>query len=106
MHALSDHSVSLILAFLCSPPLILLAALHSMSAPSPSAPPSMWSSTTAVHPPPYFNKPAFESHGMSYVRLGNTGAVVSRIALGLMSYATQKPEDTKWQEWVLAGEQG
>jgi aryl-alcohol dehydrogenase (NADP+) len=57
--------------------------------------------TTQINPPPYFNKPAFERDGMQYVRLGSTGAVVSRICLGLMSYAQVNAGDKKWHEWML-----
>jgi len=67
---------------------------------------SLWAATTAIHPPPYFNKPAFTKHGMDYVYLGSTGAVVSRIALGLMSYAKEQSGDGKWQEWVLPAKEG
>ena len=33
---------------------------------------------------------------MNYTKLGATGATVSRICLGCMSYGT-----SKWQPWVL-----
>lgn len=81
-----------------------------MSAPSasavPSAPASLWSSTTAIHPPPFFNKFAFRKDGMDYIYLGSTGAVVSRLALGLMSYAKESSGDAKWQQWVLPAQEG
>ena len=54
----------------------------------------MFASTTAQNPPPYYNKPASvdPATGMHYMRLGNTGAVVSRICLGLMTYSdAEKP---------------
>ena len=38
----------------------------------------------------------YQRNGMDYVRLGNTGLIVSRICLGCMSYGT--PE---WKEWIL-----
>jgi len=43
---------------------------------------------------------------MQYVRLGKTGAVISKIGLGLMSYASVKEGDAAWQEWVIANEKG
>ena len=43
---------------------------------------------------------------MSYVRLGNTGAVVSRICLGLMSYAQLAPNEESWYEWMLPADKG
>ena len=39
-------------------------------------------SITGFVPPPYYNKAAFERDGMQYVRLGSTGAVVSRQPFG------------------------
>lgn len=33
---------------------------------------------------------------MQYIRLGNTGLVVSRICLGMMTYGS-----SKWRDWVL-----
>ena len=55
--------------------------------------PQMFASTTAQNPPPYYNKPAtvMQSSGaMQYMRLGQSGVVVSRICLGLMSYTDGK----------------
>jgi len=42
---------------------------------------------------------------MQYARLGKTGMVVSRIALGLMSYASEQSGDAKWVDWVLANDE-
>lgn len=36
----------------------------------------------------------FNKNGMDYVRLGNTGLIVSRICLGCMSYGS-----SQWKEW-------
>ena len=78
----------------------------------PSTPParpamSLGASTLAQNPPPYYNKDAGvdEQTGMRYIRLGNTGAVVSRICLGLMSYAELPPGEKPMQEWMLPAEQ-
>lgn len=38
---------------------------------------------------------------MQYQRLGNTGLIVSRICLGMMSYG-----DPSWRDWILSYEQG
>lgn len=38
---------------------------------------------------------------MQYQRLGNTGLIVSRICLGMMSYG-----DPAWRDWILSYEQG
>ena len=57
-----------------------------------------------VSPPHYYNKPAFEQHGMQYVRLGQTGAVISRITLGLMSYSSLKEGQKPWFPWILGQE--
>jgi aryl-alcohol dehydrogenase-like predicted oxidoreductase len=57
-----------------------------------------------VSPPAYYNKPAFEQHGMQYVRLGQTGAVISRITLGLMSYSWLKEGKKPWFPWILGQE--
>ena len=61
--------------------------------------------TTQTNPPPYYNKSAGDKDGMQYVRLGNTGAVVSRICLGLMSSAQLKSGETKWYDWMLTYEE-
>ena len=47
--------------------------------------------TTAQNPPPYYNRPAGVPSIGLYTRLGSTGAVVSRICLGLMSYTDEEP---------------
>lgn len=51
----------------------------------------LFAPTTAINPPPYYNKPAGIPETGLYTRLGQTGAVVSRICLGLMSYTDEKP---------------
>ncbi len=63
-------------------------------------------SASAAQSAAYYNKSAFEKDGMQYCRLGTTGAVVSRIALGLMSYASVQAGDAAWQDWLLANEAG
>ena len=64
----------------------------------------LFATTTAQNPPPYYNKPAGvdAATGMHYMRLGQTGAVVSRICLGLMSYT----DETPMFPWMLNAEQG
>jgi aryl-alcohol dehydrogenase-like predicted oxidoreductase len=66
---------------------------------------TLFPSTTQINPPPYFNKPAGDKDDMQYVRLGNTGAVVSRICLGLMSYAQLKDGESKAYDWMLTYEE-
>lgn len=64
--------------------------------------------TTAINPPPYYNKPfqyGDEFPGMQYVRLGQTGVVVSRICLGLMTFAQMKPGEAKMAEWIIPHEE-
>jgi hypothetical protein len=78
-------------------------------APTPGLPPSLAHlhvSTTAINPPPYYNKPAGEKHGMQYVRLGNTGAVVSRICLGVMLFGHFKPGEAPMFPFVKGQEDG
>ena len=62
--------------------------------------------TTALAPPPHYNKDAGTRHGMAYVRLGNTGAVVSRVCLGVMLLAHLKPEDTPMLPFLRGQEEG
>ena len=64
----------------------------------------LYATTTAQHPPPYYNRVTSidATTGMHYARLGQTGAVVSRICLGLMSYTDDKP----MFDWVMGSEKG
>ena len=63
--------------------------------------PFAFAPTTAIAPPPYYNKAAGEKEGMHYVRFGTTGAVVSRICLGLMSYAHVNPGEPLPRGWTI-----
>ena len=65
-------------------------------------PPFAFAPTTAIHPPSYYNLSAGEVGGMRYVRFGTTGAVVSRICLGLMSYAHVNPGEPLPRAWTIA----
>ena len=64
----------------------------------------LFGTTTAQTPPPYYNKSAGvdATTGMHYARLGQTGVVVSRLCLGLMSFTDAKP----MFDWVTHGEKG
>ena len=66
-----------------------------MAQPSPLQP------VERIHAPAFYNAIAAEKDGMTYVRLGKSGAVVSRICLGLMSYAQLAPGEQRWYEWML-----
>jgi aryl-alcohol dehydrogenase-like predicted oxidoreductase len=81
-----------------------LAGAAPASAPAAADP--MFGATTAIAPPPFFNKPAFVKNGMQYIYLGSTGAVVSRLGLGLMPYAKDAPDSSKWGAWVLPAAEG
>jgi len=60
--------------------------------------------TTAINPPPYYNKAAADQTGMKYVRLGNTGVVVSRLCLGLMSFSSAPAAgQQQMAPWILSG---
>jgi hypothetical protein len=72
------------------------------AANGPKFAPFAFASTTDITPPPYYNKPAGEKNGMHYVRFGTTGAVVSRICLGLMSYAQVNPGEALPRPWTIA----
>ena len=61
--------------------------------------------TTKMNTPVYYNAPAGEKNGMEYIRLGKTGAVVSRICLGLMSYADTQGKKAP-VDWILSAEEG
>jgi hypothetical protein len=85
--------------------------MSASSSAASATPPVVHASTTAINPPPYYNKnaavPVYEASGMQYVRLGNTGVVVSRICLGLMSYAKlEKGYTWSGQQWVLNSDEG
>ena len=71
---------------------------------SVTLPASWFNSTTAQHPPPYYNRVTSidATTGMHYARLGQTGAVVSRICLGLMSYTDDKP----MFDWMMGSDKG
>ena len=68
-----------------------------------SVPASWYATTTAQNPPPFYNKSAGvdAATGMHYTRLGQTGAVVSRVCLGLMSYT----DSTPMFHWMMNTEQ-
>ena len=66
-----------------------------MAQPSPLQPASR------LTPPSYYNQVTAHTDVMSYVRLGKSGAVVSRICLGLMSYAQLEPGEARWHDWML-----
>ena len=70
-----------------------------MAQPSPPQP------VDRIHAPPLYNAVAAERDGMTYVRLGKSGAVVSRVCLGLMSYAQLAPGEQRWFEWMLPAEE-
>jgi hypothetical protein len=63
--------------------------------------PFAFASTTAINPPPYYNKAAGDKDGMHYIRFGTTGAVVSRICLGLMSYAHVNEGEPLPRGWTI-----
>ena len=80
--------------------------MSSSSSSSSSAPKPMFASTTTITPPVHYNRHVNDKNGMSYIRLGNTGVVVSRICLGLMSYADQPSGESKWNGWALGADEG
>ena len=63
-----------------------------------------------LSPPAHYNKPVSTVDGvdgMQYVRLGSTGATVSRLCLGCASYAAGSPDEpTPYYSWTIRQAEG
>ena len=67
------------------------------------------STAAALTPPAHYNKPVITVDGVSgmqYVRLGSTGAVVSRICLGCASYAQVSDGEAAGYKWIIGQKEG
>ena len=65
--------------------------------------------SSAITPPAHYNKPVDTKdgvEGMRYMRLGSTGAIVSRICLGCASYAHVSETAKPGWKWVLDQHEG
>ena len=91
---LSKHAIFPFITF-CSEPAAACKPFPSMSH-APIA--------RGLSPPAYYNKSVSTVDGVSgmqYIRLGSTGATVSRICLGCASYAQLEENEAAGYKWIL-----